>query len=127
MATAPSEKPAVTPERIMQYTWGYAPPLILEAAVAHGGLQNEWRGVAPGVLHDPLGRHRGFLARGRGHCSSPPWGLGAVVEASCLGSSDPGEPRPPELRSARRGRRVEVMHPAPGASRVCGLPLWEGP
>ncbi len=26
----------VTPERIMQMTWGYAPPLILEAAVRHG-------------------------------------------------------------------------------------------
>ena len=25
----------VTPERIMQMTWGYAPPLILEAAIKH--------------------------------------------------------------------------------------------
>ena len=25
----------VTPERIMQFMWGYAPPLILEAAVRH--------------------------------------------------------------------------------------------
>lgn len=25
----------VTPERIMQYAWGYAPPLILEAAIRH--------------------------------------------------------------------------------------------
>ena len=29
-------KPAVTPERIMQYAWGYAAPLILEAAVRTG-------------------------------------------------------------------------------------------
>jgi SAM-dependent methyltransferase len=29
-------KPAVTPERIMQLAFGYAPPLILEAAVRHG-------------------------------------------------------------------------------------------
>lgn len=28
-------KPQVTPERIMQFMWGYAPPLILEAAVRH--------------------------------------------------------------------------------------------
>ena len=26
----------ITPERIMQMAWGYAPPLIIEAAVAHG-------------------------------------------------------------------------------------------
>lgn len=26
----------VTPERIMQFAWGYAPPLILEAALKHG-------------------------------------------------------------------------------------------
>lgn len=29
------DKQRVTPERIMQFTWGYAPPLILEAAVRH--------------------------------------------------------------------------------------------
>jgi hypothetical protein len=26
---------AITPERIMQLAWGYAPPLIIEAAVRH--------------------------------------------------------------------------------------------
>jgi len=26
----------VTPERIMQMAWGYAPPLIIEAALRHG-------------------------------------------------------------------------------------------
>jgi len=30
------EAPPVTPERIMQFTWGYAPPLIIEAALRHG-------------------------------------------------------------------------------------------
>ena len=25
----------VTPERIMQFAWGYVPPLVLEAAVRH--------------------------------------------------------------------------------------------
>jgi len=30
---ASQSKPAVTPERIMQMAWGYAPPLIIEAAV----------------------------------------------------------------------------------------------
>ena len=25
----------VTPERIMQFAWGYVPPLVLEAAVHH--------------------------------------------------------------------------------------------
>src|SRR4051794_33102061 len=29
-------KPAVTPERIMRYAWGYAAPLITEAAVRTG-------------------------------------------------------------------------------------------
>src|SRR2546427_13232752 len=29
-------KPGVTPERIMQMAWGYAPPLIIEAAVRNG-------------------------------------------------------------------------------------------
>ena len=32
--TAPSP---VTPERIMQFAWGYVPPLILEAAIHHRG------------------------------------------------------------------------------------------
>ena len=27
--------PPVTPERIMQFAWGYVPPLILEAAIHH--------------------------------------------------------------------------------------------
>ena len=30
-----SSQPQVTPERIMQFVWGYAPPLILEAAIRH--------------------------------------------------------------------------------------------
>ena len=30
-----SSQPPVTPERIMQLVWGYAPPLILEAAIRH--------------------------------------------------------------------------------------------
>ena len=33
-ATAPGP---VTPERIMQFAWGYVPPLILEAAIHHRG------------------------------------------------------------------------------------------
>ena len=39
--------PAVTPERIMQFAWGYVPPLVLEAAIRHrvfdvldGGAKN---------------------------------------------------------------------------------------
>ena len=32
MATT-QNRPAVTPERIMQFAWGYAAPLIIEAAV----------------------------------------------------------------------------------------------
>jgi ubiquinone/menaquinone biosynthesis C-methylase UbiE len=35
-ASAPVSAPPVTPERIMQMAWGYAPPLIIEAAVRHG-------------------------------------------------------------------------------------------
>lgn len=31
-----SSNAPVTPERIMQFAWGYAPPLILEAALKHG-------------------------------------------------------------------------------------------
>lgn len=35
--SAPSQTaPAVTPERLMQLSWGYAPPLIIEAAVRNG-------------------------------------------------------------------------------------------
>jgi hypothetical protein len=30
----PSTAP-VTPERIMQFAWGYVPPLVLEAAIRH--------------------------------------------------------------------------------------------
>lgn len=26
---------AVTPERIMQFAWGYVPPLVIEAAIKH--------------------------------------------------------------------------------------------
>ena len=47
MATATGTQ--VTPERIMQMAWGYAPPLILEAAIRHhvfdvldGGPKNIW-------------------------------------------------------------------------------------
>ena len=32
---APAGKPSVTPERILQCTWGYMPPLIMEAAIRH--------------------------------------------------------------------------------------------
>ena len=30
-----SSQPQVTPERIAQLVWGYAPPFILEAAIRH--------------------------------------------------------------------------------------------
>jgi SAM-dependent methyltransferase len=33
---ASSSKPAVSPDRIMQFAWGYAPPLIIEAAIRNG-------------------------------------------------------------------------------------------
>ena len=32
---ATTGKPSVTPERILQVTWGYMPPLIMEAAIRH--------------------------------------------------------------------------------------------
>lgn len=35
-ASASVSAPQVTPDRIMQLAWGYAPPLIVEAAVRHG-------------------------------------------------------------------------------------------
>jgi ubiquinone/menaquinone biosynthesis C-methylase UbiE len=34
--TSPAAAPQATPERIMQMTFGFAPPLILEAAIHHG-------------------------------------------------------------------------------------------
>jgi ubiquinone/menaquinone biosynthesis C-methylase UbiE len=34
--TIPVTNAAATPERIMQFAWGYAPPLIIDAAVRHG-------------------------------------------------------------------------------------------
>src|SRR4051812_39928939 len=33
---ATQSKPAVTPENLMKFAWGYAPPLIIEAAIRHG-------------------------------------------------------------------------------------------
>jgi hypothetical protein len=33
--TASTSSP-LTPERIMQFAWGYVPPLVLEAAIRHG-------------------------------------------------------------------------------------------
>jgi ubiquinone/menaquinone biosynthesis C-methylase UbiE len=33
---ASSSKPDVSPDRIMQFAWGYAPPLIMEAAIQNG-------------------------------------------------------------------------------------------
>src|ERR1700722_9737098 len=30
------QPPHVPPERIMQFAWGYVPPLLLEAAITHG-------------------------------------------------------------------------------------------
>ncbi|HVY94864.1 MAG TPA: methyltransferase, partial [Bryobacteraceae bacterium] len=35
MSSAPQQS-SVTPEKIMRYTWGYAPPLIIEAAIRNG-------------------------------------------------------------------------------------------
>jgi precorrin-6B methylase 2 len=35
VSTHTPASPAVTPERILQMAWGYAPPLILEAAIKH--------------------------------------------------------------------------------------------
>src|SRR3954447_12406370 len=32
---SPNPAPPLTPERIMQFAWGYAPPLIIEAAIRH--------------------------------------------------------------------------------------------
>lgn len=34
--TTPSAPSAATPERLMQFAWGYAPPLVIGAAVQHG-------------------------------------------------------------------------------------------
>src|SRR5579864_7730365 len=31
----PEEKPPLTPQRLMQFAWGYALPLIIESAVTH--------------------------------------------------------------------------------------------
>ena len=38
MSSPASNPPAtsVTPERIMQFAWGYVPPLVLESAISHG-------------------------------------------------------------------------------------------
>lgn len=33
---ATSAKPQVTPDRLMQFAWGYAPPMMINAAVQHG-------------------------------------------------------------------------------------------
>ncbi len=52
---------ALTPERIMQMTWGYAPPLILEAAVKHGVF--DWLDESPKTIPQ-LARATGASERG---------------------------------------------------------------
>ena len=35
-STSPQPANSPTPERLMQLAWGYAPPLIISAAIRHG-------------------------------------------------------------------------------------------
>lgn len=54
-------KPSVTPERIFQMAWGYAPPLIMEAALRHGVFDRLADG--PQTV-DQLAAHSGASVRG---------------------------------------------------------------
>jgi hypothetical protein len=59
--------PSVTPERIMQFVWGFAPPLVIDAAVRHR-------------VFDVLAKQKltlGELARATGASSR---GLKAIVD-----------------------------------------------
>jgi ubiquinone/menaquinone biosynthesis C-methylase UbiE len=52
---------AITPDRIMQMAWGYAPPLILEAAIRHGIFDR----LAKGALSEQeIARETGISPRG---------------------------------------------------------------
>ena len=57
-------KPAVTPERLLQLAWGYAPPLIIEAGVRHGvfDLLGDGPQTAEEVAHLANASPRGMRA-----------------------------------------------------------------
>lgn len=61
---AASESAQVTPERIMQFAWGYVPPLILEAAIRHRvfDVLDEGPKTVQGVVKETGASERGLRA-----------------------------------------------------------------
>ena len=91
-------KPPVTPERIMQFAWGYAPPLILEAAVRHRVFDVLDTGLR---TVEQLSTETGASVRG----------LRAVLNASCTCCA-PASKRPVErLNSKLLGQAREARRP----------------
>ena len=56
---------AVTPERIMQFTWGFVPTLVLEAAIKHRVFD-----VLDGGSQDPRMRLRRRPAHPNADCTA---------------------------------------------------------
>jgi hypothetical protein len=72
---------ALTPQRIMQFAWGYVPPLVLEAAIRHRVFDVLDSGPKSlGVIHDQTG------ASERGLCAI----LNALVGLEFLAKDDAG-------------------------------------
>jgi SAM-dependent methyltransferase len=67
--------PAVTPERIMQMAWGFAPPLVIEAAVRHGVFDR--LAQAPATVTE-LSAATGASSRGLGAIADLLLGLGLL-------------------------------------------------
>ena len=105
----------VTPERIMQLSWGYAPPLILESAIRHRVFDVLDEG--PKTLDEltPPPAHRRVDCRNR-ECSrwseSPLQGLGRTVLAHA------GKRRLPRKRQAR----LRGWHDPASSGQV--IPKW---
>jgi len=62
MSTPSSTNSSVTPERILQMSWGYAPPLILEVAVRSHVF--DYLDQAPGHTVEEVATHAGGSERG---------------------------------------------------------------
>jgi ubiquinone/menaquinone biosynthesis C-methylase UbiE len=58
------QQPQVTPERIMQMAWGYAPPLILEAAIQHKVFDVLDAAGGSGLMVEQVAQRTGASLRG---------------------------------------------------------------
>ena len=100
----PAASPSpLTPERLMQFTFGFAPPLIIEAAIRHR-------------VFDTLDHGAKTLAALCAETSTSPRGLRAILNA-LVGL---------ELLTKDDGERY-ALTPESAAFLVTGKPVGEGP